>query len=182
MKNNNEEMLISEEESKRRVKGACIGIASIALIGLCIQGIEVCERNIDHVNEYCPLNGILGVEHQIEKIDAMGGYSAYLLDDEYYKGDVLFKETVNPYTYETKEGSYLVAPEGYVLEGDKAVRTTISSDKITYVGDDAIVVTQDKDIMITKADNGDYTLSYVDITPEPIKVLGRNLVLDIPKK
>ena len=185
MKNNQEEMLISKEESKKykKVRGICMGVASIAVLGaLCMQGIEICDGNVDHVNEYCPLNSVLGVEHQIKKINAMSGYSAYLLDDEYYKGDVLYTETVNPYTYKTDEGTYFVAPEGYVLDGDMAVRTTISSDKITYVGDDAIVVTKDKEIVMVKTDNDDYTLSYEDIIPEPIKVLGRNLVLDIPVK
>ena len=57
------------DRSKLGNKYINIPLILATTIGLTIGGIEIKDNNVDHLNEYCPLNNLFGVEHQIDKIN-----------------------------------------------------------------------------------------------------------------
>lgn len=152
-------------DKKRKI----VTYASVGLVGVALAtraGISIVEKNVDHLNEYCPLNGLLGVNHQILKINEhrSEGYEAYPLDSDYYTIEV------EPYiTHDGNETHYSV-PEGFTLQDGKDVKNI-------YVGDDAIAITKGKvvDVIVDDSIDKGYILSYEDIKErEIVRVLTKN--------
>lgn len=134
-------------------KSKIIKYAGAGLLSVCViagAGISFKEKNVDHVNEYCPLNGILGIEHQVEKINEQvsNEYRAYAVED----GKVELHSD-----FITENGKNIL-PEGYVLEGDFGVKT------VNVGTDDAVIITESSII----SDENDNCIYY---NPEIVKVL-----------
>ena len=75
------------------------------------------DKNINHLEQYCPFNNVLGVNHQIKKINYTEGYKASLKED----GNI---EVIADAIVEESNGNKkYIAPEGYELEGSHCVKT-----------------------------------------------------------
>ncbi len=135
-------------DKSKIVKYAGAGVLSVCVIAG--SGIYFKEKNVDHVNEYCPLNGILGIEHQIEKANAQlsSEYRAYAVEN--HKAD-LYSDFIT-------ENGESVLPEGYVLDGNVGVKT------INVENEDAVIITKSS-IVSDEFDNSKY------YNPEIVKVL-----------
>lgn len=49
---------------------------------VCYKGLCI-ELRTNHIEQYCPICGIFGLERQANKINEMEGYSAIYIEDEY---------------------------------------------------------------------------------------------------
>lgn len=135
-------------------KSKIIKYAGAGLLSVCViagSGIYFKEKNVDHVNEYCLLNEILGIEHQIKKINEQvsNEYRAYAVEH----GKVELHSD-----FITENGKTFL-PAGYVLEDDYGVKT------VNVPGpDDAVIITKSSII----SDENDNCIYY---NPEIVKVL-----------
>lgn len=113
-------------EKKKIVKYAAAGLLTTSLvIGV---GLHLFDSNIDHLNEYCPLNSILGVEHQIHKINY--DYSVYGIN-AYYENETTSIEYINPTTIQKEDGSTIYTlPAGYTLVNGVGVRIVHKPERI----------------------------------------------------
>ena len=132
---------MTKENIKKYVGAGLLSIAILAGAGLCIEAIDL---NIEHTEEWCPLNSILGVEHQMRKIENSYKFNSYYDEsgDMYYCDfDVIFAKDgiVEYYTDATRisdENGNIIgyaAKEGY-LSGTKAVK------RVQYAEEDAIII------------------------------------------
>ncbi len=146
---------------KKIVKFAASGLLCTALtIG---AGISVCDAQIDHYNELCPLNNVWGVEHQIWKINNDNDFTtnASLLKDGIIEDTVpaariytvpdgysLAFDVKTGLSFYTKEVDgeivdkilaepIISVPSGYILEGTIGIKQTKVTDG------DAIMITRD---------------------------------------
>lgn len=139
---NNDGCKIENKPSKKRKIAKYAGISILAAALITGIGVEVYDASIDHYHEYCPLNNIFGIEHQIDIINNDGnekGIYAHLESEKRgyiapvgYElvGDRAIKTTktvINAQIIKNKEGEVIgyAAPVGYELAGDKAVKTNI---------------------------------------------------------
>ena len=96
-------------------------------------GVKLYDSQIDHLNEYCPLNDYLGVNHQINVInnELEPRYRAYYLKSG--KGKLC-----SDYTKD-----YI--PEGYEVHGNKAYKNIqIGLSNAIIVTDNTVVIPMDK--------------------------------------
>lgn len=125
-------------EKKNIKKYAGVGILATSLsIAAGIAGISLFDSHIDHLNEYCPLNYYLGVEHQIENIhqgNSYYGVTAFPVEN----GRIQLVSTPEVVMDSSSGNTYFYAPPGYTLEGENAVKTVnIAS------GTNGIAITED---------------------------------------
>lgn len=124
----------------------CAGAAAIIGGGTAV-GLALYDSHIDHTEEICPFTHILGVEHQIEKIQEKEKYLHVFNDSNrtYNKHEISYMTVRVPY-YEYNGFDYveevgLIAPKyekAYKLEvvrDDKFTPCTISAseDEIVFV-------------------------------------------------
>ena len=110
---------------KKKVKYVVGGIlTSLALGGAVLTGaavvrhelVSILDRDINHLEEYCPYNDILGVNHQINAINKNDEYVAKLNR----RKEIVI--TTLPVAIENQDMTTYVAPEGYELLARKTLR------------------------------------------------------------
>lgn len=110
-------------EKKNIKKYAGVGVLSMALTAGAVGiAIGCYESSVDHLNEYCPLNYYLGVEHQIEEIhqgNSYYGVTAFPVEN----GRIQLVSNPEVVMDSSSGNTYFYAPPGYTLEGENAVKT-----------------------------------------------------------
>ena len=137
-------------DKKKIIKFAGAGILTGALVmGV---GLHLYDANIDHLNEFCPLNNVFGLEHQVHEINNNGlSMDAVAYDDSFINITAPAEErtiyTLPPGYILGEDGKgykYLadgtvecikpiktkdyVAADGYKLQGDKMYKNIINPD------------------------------------------------------
>lgn len=130
-------------EKKKIAKYAAAGLLTASLVtGV---GLHLYDSNVDHLNEYCPLNSILGVEHQIHEIN--NNYGVYGIN-AYYENETTSKEYINPTAIQKEDGSTIYTlPAGYTLVDGVGVRIVHKPERI--------VVTQGTPVFPEGSQSGD---------------------------
>ena len=113
------------EEEKSSKSGKIKRYAAYGLVSVCLlagTALHIIDANIDHLHEYCPLNNVFGVEHQVGRINKEyknQGITARYVEDSYITEDII--QAIQ----KTKDDGTIVysAPSGYSLEGGKAVKS-----------------------------------------------------------
>ena len=118
---------------KKIVKYAAAGLLTVALVGTGIE-LHLYDSNIDHLNEYCPLNNVLGAQHQVHEVN--NKYAVYGIN-AFYTANGEVQLVSAPMKKEIDGKIVYMAPSGYVLSDGKAVKTI----KYTDV-EKAIVITE----------------------------------------
>ena len=128
-----------KKENIKKYVGA--GMVSIAI--LAGAGLGIVEATTDHTHEWCPLNSILGVEHQMRKIENSFEIAYYKDESGHTHScnfDVIFaKDGIVEYVRDAgftmdEDGKKIYhTSEGY-LSGTKAVK------RIQYAEGDAIII------------------------------------------
>lgn len=127
-----------EEESKKKInkkniiKYAGIGLVFAGMISL--EAMSIYDAKVDHLEEYCPLNQIFGVEHQINEINNMQNEDGI---HAYYAEDGLVKIKSAPMQVIQDGEVIYVAPSGYILANGEVIKNV----RVT-TGEDAIVITK----------------------------------------
>ncbi len=95
----------------------CAVILAICM-GAGAVGVAMYDSNIDHLNEYCPLNNIFGVEHQIDLIN-----DEYSIKRAVYatNGEVTLVSGLTK--IENDDEMVYAAPVGYTLSNGQAKKT-----------------------------------------------------------
>ena len=129
------------------IKNLVVCAGASAIIGGTFGGLALYDSHIDHTEEICPFTHILGIEHQIEKIQEKEKYLHVFTDSTmiYNKHEISYMTVRVPY-YEYNGFDYveevgLMAPKyekTYKLEvvrDDKFTPCTISAskDEIVFV-------------------------------------------------
>ena len=96
------------------------------------KGIKIYDDNINHLSEYCLLNDILGVEHQINKINeeyGKNGIKAYEVKDN----KVILKSCCKD-IIPRKSGYYYKLPDGYrIIHGELEREVNIDDEDVKIV-------------------------------------------------
>ncbi len=151
-----------EEETKKKInKKNIIKYAGIGLVAagmLTLGTMSIYDNGVNHLEEYCPLNRIFGIEHQVSEINnnySEEGIQAYCGED----GWVQIKSAPEE-VQEDGEVIY-IALDGYMkLNGElvKNVRVTM--------GEDAVVITKG-----TTNSNGEvYDPQIINVLTAPKKI------------
>ena len=74
-------------------------------------GLHIYDSNIDHYNEYCPLNQVFGVEHQVYAINN---------DHDVSTSAKYLEDGIMRFYGEAEEKTIYVAPAGYTLKNGVA--------------------------------------------------------------
>ena len=151
-----------EINKKEIVKFAASGLLTI------VFGLHIYDSNIDHTNEYCPLNNIFGAQHQIHEIN--NRYAAYGINAFYAEnGEVQFVSSPIKTEYDGK--TIYTVPSGYILYNGKVVKTVKYTD-----GEEAIVLTDGIPVYPEGAQPGDI-IRKSDIQvydPQVVKIIKNN--------
>ena len=113
-------------DKKKIIKYTATGLLTtyIATSGI----INLIETNIDHLHEYCPLNKILGIEHQIDEINEQYGLAGL---NAHYEDEINIQETVKPTTIQNEDGQIIYTiPDGYILEGEVGIKNIHKPERI----------------------------------------------------
>ncbi len=116
--------MFNKNNKKIKIIGGTLA-ATIALTGTGLVACELYDSKVDHMHEECPFNKVLGVEHQINKInkqtkdtDMVASHVNVISVD-----NITDSIPAGKYTNAAGETTYSV-PKGYVLEGSNAVKST----------------------------------------------------------
>ncbi len=135
---------------KKINKKNIVKYAGVGLLATCLNvfnGMHLYDTQVDHLNEYCPLNDIFGVNHQIHEINknyVQDGIKAYYTEN----GEVQLISGLKKTILDGKK--YYSAPVGYTLNGDQAVKNI----KLANT-DDGIVLTRGTPIYPEDAQPGE---------------------------
>lgn len=134
-----------EINKKKIVKYAGAGLLATYL--LTFGGMHLYDSHIDHLNEYCPLNNVLGLQHQVHKIN--NEYSVYGINAFYAENG---EAQLVSAPMKTKINGKVVemTPIGYGLSNGKIVKNIKIND-----GEDVIAVTRGTAIYPEGAQPGD---------------------------
>lgn len=122
----------------------CAGAAAIIGGGTAV-GLALYDSHIDHTEEICPFTHILGVEHQIEKIQEKEKYLHVFTDSTmiYNKDEIIYVKEMIPYYeyngYDYVEEGGLIAPKYVQKNKTQMIRKTRSIPCTISASEDEIV-------------------------------------------
>ncbi len=136
-------------DKKRIVKFAAAGLLTATLAtGI---GLHIYDSNIDHLNEYCPLNNIFGAQHQVHEIN--NEYAVYGINAFYAENGRA--QLVSAPMISEKDGKTIyTAPIGYELSNGQVVKN-VGFDELEKDKEDAIVLTSGTPVYPEGAQPGD---------------------------
>lgn len=111
------------------------------------KGIKVYDDNINHLSEWCPLNNILGIEHQIKRINkdfGSHGIQAYKVEN-----NAVYLTSELNILYEDDNSFYFNLPNGFVYKDKQGVKKVdILDDSIKLVITSGDVVDCEEEVKV----------------------------------
>ena len=160
---------------KRKIK-LYSGLGALITTSGLLVGLKLYDNTIDHLHEYCPLNNILGVQHQINNIKLNN--INYGIDAVAMKNGKMTLASTYPthfdgkiYTYSNDSSITYIANENSVLI-DNTEYTTIKVDDV----DDAIIIVKGYPVYPDGAAADDY------IKVDDIKIYQPKIINVLEKK
>lgn len=126
---------MEKKVDKKRVVKFAAGLLTLAFgIG---SGVHIYDSNIDHLNEYCPLNNVFGAQHQVHEIN--NEYAVYGINAFYAENGEVQLASAPKKT--EKDGKIVyTAPIGYELSNGQIVKN-VGFEELEKDKEDAIVLT-----------------------------------------